>query len=138
MGTAKRERQKQGRQARIDAARVAQQKATRVRTVRNFAIVIVLIVVGIFAVAKLTGGKDNSDNSVVASDSGSSASASASVPPAGATLTGDTPCPNADGSSQRTTNFAKAPPMCIDATKTYSATFDTTEGSVTVGLDDKT
>src|SRR5206468_3367638 len=31
---------------------------------------------------------------------------------AGATLTGDTPCPAADGSSPRTITFAKAPPTC--------------------------
>ncbi len=147
MGTAKRERQKQGRQARIDAARVAQQRATRLRTIRNFAIVIVLLVVAIFVVARLTGGSDNSDNSVVAA-SGSDASASTTTtlpsgtvtiqPPApGATITGDTACPPADGSAARTTTFAKPPPMCIDPAKTYTATINTNKGAFTIQLDAK-
>ncbi|GIR38399.1 MAG: hypothetical protein CM15mP49_37840 [Actinomycetota bacterium] len=29
-----------------------------------------------------------------------------------------TDCPNADGSSERITQFAEQPPMCIDTTKT--------------------
>ena len=149
MGTAKRERQKQGRQARIDAARVAQQRAGRLRTIRNFAIVIVLLVVAIFIAARLTGGSKNSDNSVVAA-SGSDASASGSTtttlpagtvaidPPApGATITGDTTCPPADGSATRTTTFAKPPPMCIDPAKTYTATITTNKGAFTILLDAK-
>jgi cyclophilin family peptidyl-prolyl cis-trans isomerase len=56
---------------------------------------------------------------------------------AGATITGDTPCPAADGSSPRTITFAKAPPTCIDATKTYTATVQTNLGSYTATLDAK-
>lgn len=60
-------------------------------------------------------------------------------PPAeGATITGETPCPAADGSSERTTQFAMAPPMCIDPAKTYVATFDTTAGVIRVRLDAST
>ena len=40
----------------------------------------------------------------------------------GRTITGETPCPAADGSSERATTFESAPPMCIDAAKTYTAT----------------
>lgn len=61
-----------------------------------------------------------------------------SVPPApgpGASITGPTPCPAADGSSPRTTSFAEPPPTCIDPAKAYTATFDTTAGTVTVELD---
>jgi cyclophilin family peptidyl-prolyl cis-trans isomerase len=53
----------------------------------------------------------------------------------GATLTGDTKCPAVDGSQARATKFEKAPPMCIDAAKKYTATFDTTEGTIVVNLD---
>src|SRR5664279_3642977 len=56
-------------------------------------------------------------------------------PGGGATLTGDTPCPALDGSSARTTRFAKAPGTCIDATKSYTATLHTTKGSMVVTLD---
>jgi cyclophilin family peptidyl-prolyl cis-trans isomerase len=61
-----------------------------------------------------------------------------SVPPApgpGASIAGPTPCPAADGSSPRTTSFAEPPPTCIDPAKTYTATFDTTAGTITVELD---
>ena len=57
----------------------------------------------------------------------------ATVP--GATITGATPCPKTDGSQKRATVFAKAPTMCIDAAKSYTATFDTSEGTVVVALD---
>ena len=59
------------------------------------------------------------------------------APAPGATLTGDTPCPATDGSSERTTTFVKAPPVCIDATKAYTAVFETSMGTFEVGLDAK-
>jgi cyclophilin family peptidyl-prolyl cis-trans isomerase len=52
----------------------------------------------------------------------------------GATLTGDTPCPAADGSTARAIMFAKPPPMCIDATKTYTAKIATSKGDITIAL----
>lgn len=54
---------------------------------------------------------------------------------AGATLTGDTPCPSADGTSPRTITFAQAPPSCIDAAKTYTAEVTTNKGAYTIALD---
>jgi cyclophilin family peptidyl-prolyl cis-trans isomerase len=146
MGTAKRERQKQGRQARIEAARAAQQRSQRVRTMRNFGIVVVVIIVGLFLLTWLTGSNDK--NEAVSTASGgsttstdlTSTSATAStvsipIPAAGATVTGDTTCPAADGSSARTTTFAKEPPTCITAGKTYTAKVDTSKGSFTITLD---
>ena len=58
----------------------------------------------------------------------------------GASATTDAPlgtgeCPPTDGSATRTIDFAKAPTGCIDPTKSYTATFDTSEGSFTVALD---
>ena len=55
----------------------------------------------------------------------------------GATLTGDTPCPAADGSAERTITFEKAPPTCIDATKKYTAVVTTNKGAYTADLDAK-
>ena len=43
-----------------------------------------------------------------------------------------TPCPSPDGSSERQTKFAEAPPFCIDLAKTYTATMST---SMTAGTD---
>ncbi len=58
-------------------------------------------------------------------------------PPQGATITGDTPCPPADGSAARTTTFAKPPPLCITPTKTYVAEMKTSKGLITIALDPK-
>ncbi len=55
-------------------------------------------------------------------------------PPAGETIDGATPCPEADGSSPRVTEFSEAPPMCIDPAATYTATFVTNYGDVVVEL----
>ncbi len=47
------------------------------------------------------------------------------------------PCPKADGSSPRTITFPASPPNCLTAGKTYTATFVTNEGNITVALDTK-
>jgi|TARA_B100001094_G_scaffold67749_1_gene63912 cyclophilin family peptidyl-prolyl cis-trans isomerase len=44
-------------------------------------------------------------------------------------------CPNADGSSERITQFAEQPPMCIDTTKNYTATMQTSMGEMVIHLD---
>lgn len=61
--------------------------------------------------------------------------ASVPPPPDGESISGETPCPAEDGSSSRTTFFDRAPPMCIDPSKTYTATFVTNFGDVVVELD---
>ena len=45
------------------------------------------------------------------------------------------PCPAADGSSPRTTRFDGPPPMCIDPAKRYSATMETSMGTLVIALD---
>jgi cyclophilin family peptidyl-prolyl cis-trans isomerase len=56
------------------------------------------------------------------------------APPAGAAITGETPCPAADGSSPRTTSFENPPPTCIDPARRYRAVIETTKGPITVLL----
>lgn len=46
-----------------------------------------------------------------------------------------TPCPPAEGASERVSTFSEAPPMCIDPSKTYTAILDTSLGSMTIALD---
>ena len=53
----------------------------------------------------------------------------------GKTITGETPCPPADGSAERTVSFENPPPMCIDPAKTYTAAVKTNHGDFTVELD---
>ena len=58
-----------------------------------------------------------------------------SITPAAVPVPAPTPCPEADGSSPRETAFEEAPPMCIDVTKTYTATVVTNLGEFTITLD---
>jgi cyclophilin family peptidyl-prolyl cis-trans isomerase len=120
MGTAKRERQKLGRQARVEAARVQHQRSQRKKTIRNFGIVLVLIIGAIFFFSR---------------DSGGNKASTSSTTPGASFAYGSGPCPAADGSSTKTIDFKEPPQLCIDPNRTYTATFDTTEGSVTVALD---
>ena len=46
-----------------------------------------------------------------------------------------TECPAADGSSPRKTKFDGPPPMCIDASKRYSAELVTSMGTMVIALD---
>jgi len=147
MGTDKRARQKAGRQARIEAALAAQQKAeARSRMIRGG----VLIAIAVLFVAAFAFSKRD-ENPTVESAALPSTSLpggtfpgtvpGGDVPPAtvpGKAITGATPCPAADGSAERTTTFEQAPPMCIDAAKAYSARVSTTKGDFTISLDAKT
>jgi len=148
VGTEKRERQKLNRQQRLAELAAQQRRSTTKKRGLQVAglVALVLLVVLIFNV---TGGDDTStvaptdtvsdtttDTAVDApTDSTTPAVTTPVVTTPGATLTGDTKCPAVDGSQARATKVEKAPPMCIDAAKKYTATFDTTEGSIVVDLD---
>lgn len=54
---------------------------------------------------------------------------------AGESITGPTPCPDADGAAERTTGFEQAPPLCIADDATFDLTFDTEIGSLTLPVD---
>jgi len=116
-----------------------QKRRQRVRSVRNFGIIVVVIVGAIAFLAWRSGGDDKKP--VAASSDSASSSAptpvAITIPPAGETVTGDTQCPPADGSAKRTTTFAKPPPMCIDVTKSYTASVATTKGTISIALDAK-
>lgn len=148
MGTEKRERQKLNRQQRLTELAAQQRRSTTKKRGLQVAglVALVLLVVLIFNV---TGSDDTSTVSPTdtvldtTSDTAVDAPIDSTAPVAttpvvtapGASLTGDTKCPAVDGSQARVTKFEKAPPMCIDAAKKYTATFDTTEGSIVVDLD---
>src|SRR5581483_10666481 len=132
MPSAKRERQREGRQVRAAAAAAEARRRQRIRTIRNFGIIVVVIIAVIFFLS-LRSGDDNKP--VATTDSASTASSSPA--PAGFAF-GNGPCPNPDGSSPRTVDFTDAPKNCLDPGKTYTATFDTTAGQITVKLDTTT
>jgi len=130
VGTAKRERQKQNRQFRLQELQREQAKKKRNRTILRFSIIGVLAVAGLVAFAYLTG-----DNSSSSSSTSTTAVASTSTTVQGPFTYGTGECPPATGSTERVTTFTSAPKQCIDPAKTYTATLDTSEGKVVVKLD---
>lgn len=135
VGTAKRERQKQNRAERrvIDARRY--RTSLIKRRVLKWGGIIAAIILGVFILTKVTD-KDEPATTSTSSTTTTEAPTPTSAP--GATLTGETPCPAADGTAERTIKFEKAPTLCIDPAKTYTATFKTSEGTIVAELDAKT
>lgn len=141
MPSEKRQRQDEGRLVRLEEQRVATQKTQRKGQLRTLAMIVggVLVVAGGFAI--FTGDKPTAVDSTGTTGTGSTDTTVVSpviLPGAGASITGETPCPAVDGSAERTTSFENPPPMCIDPTKSYTATLATTEGDLVVELDAET
>jgi cyclophilin family peptidyl-prolyl cis-trans isomerase len=155
--TDKRQRKREGHQARQAAVAAArrQRQARRTRAIAGAFLALVLVA-GV-AVVVNGGGSSNDPSTVSAGDTattatttaGGSATSATTVAAstkkpvdlpalaAGATVKGDTPCPPADGSAARTTTFEKAPPTCINPAKTYTAEIQTSKGLLVVSLDAK-
>jgi cyclophilin family peptidyl-prolyl cis-trans isomerase len=146
MGTAKRERQKQGRQVRLEQAIAEQKRKQRIRSVRNIGLIVVAIIVALLVTSRFFGDDEKTPVTTAASNSStqSDTATSTTVPTSttagtpGVFTYGTGACPNADGSSPKTIDFTDAPQLCIDPAKTYTATFDTTAGTVKVKLDTTT
>ena len=145
MGTDKRERKKANRNIAREGRQKAQRNAVIKQRVIRYGIGIPLAILALWVVSKFfitTDSTSPTDSSVVSSDTTVAASDTtiASLTPTlsttpGEQIEGDTKCPATDGTAVRTTNFTKAPPMCIDAKKSYTATFDTSEGTIDIALD---
>ena len=144
MPTQKRERKRQGHQARqaaIAAARKRQRSRTRAIAGGFLAIVLVA------GVVVLASPRD--DDQEVASTGPTTttvrgvtttvAKKAVELPPvpAGASIKGDTPCPPVDGSAPRTTSFEKPPPPCVEVAKAYTAEIQTSKGLMVASLDVK-
>lgn len=126
MGTDKRARQKANR-AKARQERIRKQKLNKVRK-RGilFGVGIPAIVVALFIISRLIGGDDSS-----------TVDSSTSAPPVSNSVgivEGETECPKSDGSQKQVTSFKSPMKKCIDETKSYTATFDTTEGEIVVDL----
>jgi len=112
MPTDKRQRQKQGRQERLEAERLAVARGRRNRAIRNAVIFAVVVVAAAFIISR-TGSKDSSSSGT----------------PAG--------CPPTNGSAKRTLNFTDAPKQCLKKGAKYQAVLTTSQGRVVVVLDTK-
>jgi len=128
----KRERQKQGRQARQEQIRAQQLKAKkRKRAITGGAIALIIVLV---ALVFSRGGDDDTTTDVAAGASSSTTPTDSTTTPSAAPGE-QVACPAADGSAAPRKSFPAAPPMCIDAAKSYRATVETDVGSFTIGLD---
>ncbi len=147
MGTDKRERKKVNRNLAREGRQKAQRNAVIKQRVIRFGVGIPLAILALWAVSKFfitTDSTSTTDTTVASSDTTIAVSDTtiASLTPTlsttpGEQIEGDTKCPATDGTAVRTTNFTKAPPMCIDAKKSYTATFNTSEGTIEIALDTK-
>lgn len=117
MGTDKRARQKANRE-RARQERIRRQKLNKVRSRGlRFGIGIPVVIGALFLIANLVSGDDQTTTT--------DTTAPASL----------TPCPPVGGATERVDSFSAPMENCIDPSKTYTATFDTTEGEIVVDLD---
>ena len=96
-----------------------------------------VLILGVSAFVATGGSSKKVETAASTTTAAERTPVSLSAVPAGATITGDTPCPKTDGTAPRTTAFAKPPPRCIDPNKSYSAEVRTTRGSFVITLDPK-
>jgi cyclophilin family peptidyl-prolyl cis-trans isomerase len=101
----KRERQRQNKEARRAAMQEAEKRRKRNRTIRNMVLLLLPVIV-IFVILQLTNSDDSKDKK----------SSSAN-------------------SSDIKRNYEKAPAQTIDPAASYTATMDTSEGTIVIALD---
>jgi cyclophilin family peptidyl-prolyl cis-trans isomerase len=131
-------------QAREEAQQRASRKAARKRRAIGIGVAVAAVVAAVGVVAAATSQKKSTTATPTTTAPVQDTTSTIAVNPgppaslptvsAGNQLAGATPCPAADGSSPRTTTFSAPPPMCIDPTKSYTATITTDKGYMTVDL----
>ena len=134
MGTDKRARQKANRD-RARQERIRKQKMTTVRKRGLLLGVGIPAIVGVIFLISTFVMNDSSSDTAVDAVLDTTPEPAATIP--GLQITGKTPCPKTDGTEERATIFEQAPSMCIDPAKSYTATFNTSEGVIEVALDTK-
>ncbi len=110
----------------------AQRKKARLRRQVITMVILVALLLGISLL--VTSRDDGGDGDTPPADEAKTLPTAKPVADETA-VTGDTPCPPADGSAKPTYKFEKAPPMCIDPAKSYVAKLATSEGDIEVTLD---
>jgi cyclophilin family peptidyl-prolyl cis-trans isomerase len=143
VGTAKRERQKANRQQRLEQiAQESRRKKTRGRIIK-FAIIIPAIIGLLYLLVFLTG--DDSDDTPVTttppatepatSEPATSEPGEQREPNIVSFEYGTGECAPTEKPSEPVLEFEDAPQQCIDPEATYTATFETSKGTIEVLLD---
>jgi cyclophilin family peptidyl-prolyl cis-trans isomerase len=143
VSTEKRQRQKAGRQARLEAQQKAQKRKQSLRRIITL-VIVAAVVVGI-AVWISSGSKSStttttttskpSTSTTAATATGASTGGSGNKSPSAITTSAD--CPASFTATLNKPSYS-APPMTIDPSKTYTATVTTDVGPFTIQLDPKT
>lgn len=143
MGTDKRERQKQARQAKIDQLRRTEQRDAAKSRGLKIGLAVFVFVLGAIAYSVWASSDDDSE---VATDTSSTTAlgddTSTTAPPEATTtsstiaevIEGTTECPAADGSSPRTIDFDDTFQNCLEEGVDYQARFVTSEGEIVFDL----
>ncbi|MEY3575673.1 MAG: hypothetical protein RLZZ88_816 [Actinomycetota bacterium] len=133
MGTDKRERQKRNRDARREnLVRRSRQSTTRKRGIQVLAVILVVVALVGFVFATGDSGDDSATDVTEAPLETTAVTDAAAAPTEFIYGTGE--CAPSAGSANQQREFADAPQLCIDPAKTYTATFETTQGEFTVRL----
>lgn len=133
----KRQRQKAGRQARLQAEEKARKRRQNIRRLITV-VIVAAVVVGLSYLIFKPGSKSATTTTTVASTSTTRpppSGGSGNTSPSAITTSAD--CP-ANLSTTLNKPTYSAPPMTIDPSKTYTATVTTDVGSFTMQLDPKT
>jgi cyclophilin family peptidyl-prolyl cis-trans isomerase len=148
VATEKRERQRANREAKISQERQIAQKESFKQRGLLIGVVAALVLGGLFLLSRSGGDEQVATtppdiNLITTTTSAGDETPSTtevlvsavSAPEPGGSISGDTECPAADGTSERITEFSSAPPMCIDASADYQAEITTNLGTIVVQLD---
>ena len=135
MGTDKRTRKKENRRQRLDQlAKTDQKRKVRKNIIR--ALTVVGVIVGVVLIIRVSGGTAGDSSAPTDTKAVVDLGEDTTAPTLeGLEITGDTPCPAADMTETRVAKFEKAPPMCIEDGKTYTAIVLTNKGELSIILD---
>ncbi len=138
MPTEKRQRQKAGRQARLEAEQKAQKRRVALRRVITLVIVAV-VVVGLSYLIFKPGKKSSATPTtpVASSTTTKPAPAGGSGNKSPSAITTSADCPASLTTTLNKPSYSAAPPMTIDPSKTYTAVVTTDLGPFTIQLDPK-
>ena len=100
------------------------------------ALTVVGVIVGVVVIIRVSGGTAG-DSSAPTDTKAVIDLGEDTIAPSleGREITGETPCPEADMSETRVSKFEKAPPMCLEDGKTYTAIVLTNKGEFSIILD---
>ncbi len=135
MGTEKRQRQKEGRQARLEAEQTNQRRNQRRRRLVS-AVVVSLVVFAVLVLISQAGVDDETDTASEPITTTTAAPAPSTTTPAApvAFEYGSGECPPADKPAEAVRSFEAAPQRCIDEGIDYVATVTTSAGELTIDL----